>query len=131
MRSRRIRTLVGVMTAAGLVGLATLAAAQPSADQVLANVGLSADDKQRVLKGEFVTADAKAVSAQGLEKYLPTFHAALLDYPKGMAPEMQENFLWQKSIVDGKPTYALQHTLVVAEGAARAMAQRQYYVSAS
>jgi hypothetical protein len=265
-----MRALVGVVSAAGLLGLAALAEAQPSADQVLANAGLSADDKQRVLKGEFVTADAKAVSdrdlavsmvflvktspdalskqvlagnlvtanaevqayalfknpgsladlaslrvtgdeakalagakagsrfnlsaaeiaafnglpagnqqavqqevqqmllrryqayrasglagiasyarggssemnlaadlrkatqaAQGLEKYLPKFHAALLDYPKGMDPEMQENFLWQKSIVDGKPTYVLQHTLLVAEGAARAMAQRQYYVSAS
>jgi len=40
--------------------------AQPSADQVLADVGLSADDKQRVMKGEFVTADLAGVSERGL-----------------------------------------------------------------
>jgi hypothetical protein len=69
-------------------------------------------------------------AAQGLEKYLPKFQAALLDYPKGMEPDMQENFVWMRSIIHGQPTYVLQHTLAVADGAARAVAQRQYYVSA-
>ena len=269
MRSRIIRILLGAMSAAGLLGLTHLAQAQPTADQLLADAGLSADDKQRVLNGEFVTAAAKAVSerdlavtmvfmvktspdtlsrqviagglvtadsqvqayalfktpgtlpdvaglripgdeakalagakpgsafnlsaveikafnglpagnqqavqrqlqqmllqrhlayrasglagiapyargggsemnlaadlrkatqaAQGLEKYLPKFQAALLDYPKGMEPGMQENFIWMRSIIHGQPTYVLQHTLAVADGAARAVAQRQYYVSA-
>ena len=270
MRSRIMRVLRGVVSAAGLLGLANLAQAQPTADQLLADGGLSADDKQSVLNGEFVTADAKAVSerdlavtmvfmvkktspdtlsrqviagglvtadsqvqayalfktpgtlpdvaglripgdeakalagakpgsafnlsaaeikafnglpagnqqavqrqlqqmllqrhlayrasglagiapyargggsemnlaadlrkatqaAQGLEKYLPKFQAALLDYPKGMEPDMQESFVWLRSIIHGQPTYVLQHTLAVADGAARAVAQRQYYVSA-
>jgi hypothetical protein len=268
VRSPIMRILLGVVSAAGLLGLANLAQAQPTADQLLADAGLSADDKQRVLNGEFVTADAKAVSdrdlavtmvfmvktspdalskqvvagslvtadaqvqayalfkspgslpdvaglripsdeatalagakpgsafnlsaaeikafnglpagnqqavqrqlqqmllqryqtyrasglagiapyarggsemnlaadlrkatqaAQGLEKYLPKFQAALLNYPKGMEPEMQESFFWMRSIIHGQPTYVLQHTLAVADGAARAVAQRQYYVSA-
>jgi len=270
MRSRRMRAIWGVVSAAGILGLAALAEAQVTADQVLAESGLSEEDKQRVLKGEFVTADAKAVSdrdlavsivflvktspealskqvlsgslvtaskdvrayalfknpgsvadlaglritadeakalaaakpgskfnlsaaeiaafngrptanpeavqaelhqmllrrlqayrasglagiapydrggstemnvapdlrkageaARVLQKHLPKFHAVLVDYPKGAGPEYQENFIWQKSIVDGKPTYVLQHTLAAADGTARAMAQRQYYVSGS
>jgi hypothetical protein len=268
MRSRMMRTVLGVVSAAGLLCLPIPAEAQPSADEILTSVGLSADDKQRVLNGEFVTADANAVSdrdlavsmaflvktspdvlsrqvvagslitsdaqvqsysmfrnpgsladlaglripsdeakalfgakagsalnlsaaeiaafnavpggsqqavqqqlqqmllrryqayrasglggiapyargggsdkdlaadlrkateaAQNLEKYLPKFHAVLLDYPKGMAPEVQENFFWLRSIIHGKPTYVLQQTLAVADGAARAVAQRQFYVS--
>ena len=269
MRSRMIPVLLTVAGAAGLLCLTHSAQAQPSADEVLANAGLSADAKQRVLNGEFVTADATAVSdrdlsvsmaflvktspdalskqviagslitsdaqvqayalfknpgslpdlaglripsdeakalagakpgsafnlsaaeiatfnalpagnqqaaqrelqqmllrryqayrssglagiapyarggssqmnlasdlrkatqaVQGLEKYLPKFQAALLNYPKGMEPEMQESFFWLRSIIHGQPTYVLQHTLAVADGAARAVAQRQYYVSA-
>ena len=34
-----------------------------------------------------------------------------------------------ESKIHGEFTYVLQHTLVVADGAARAVAQRQYYVS--
>jgi len=269
VRSPLMRVLLGVVSAAGLLGAVNLASAQPTADQLLADAGLSADDKQRVLNGEFVTAGAKAVSerdlavvmvflvktspdalsnqviagslvtadsqvqayalfkspgslpdvaglripsdeakalagakpgsafnlsaaeikafnglpagnqqavqrqlqqmllqryqayrasglagiapyvrgggseinlasdlrkatqaAQGLEKYLPKFQAVLLDYPKGMEPDMRENFVWMRSIIHGQPTYVLQHTLAVADGAARAVAQRQYYVSA-
>ena len=40
--------------------------AQPTADQVLSDVGLSSDDKQRVLNGEFVTADLSGVSDRDL-----------------------------------------------------------------
>jgi hypothetical protein len=268
MRSRMIWALLGVVSAAGFLFLTIPAEGQPSADQVLTTVGLSADDKQRVLNGEFVTADAKAVSdrdltvsmaflvrtspdalskqvvagslitsdaqvqaysmfkkpgsladlaglgipsdearalfgakpgsslnlsaaeitafnsvpggsqqgvqqqlqqmllrryqayrasglggiapyargggsdtdlsadlrkateaAQNLEKYLPKFHAVLLGYPKVMDPDVQESFFWLRSIIHGKPTYVLQQTLAVADGAARAVAQRQFYVS--
>lgn len=268
MRSRMIQVLLGPVSVAGLLFLTNPAQAEPSADEVLANAGLSADAKQRVLNGEFVTADATAVSdrdlavsmaflvktspdalskqviagslvtadaqvqayalfkspgsladlaglritgdeakalagaksgsslnlsaaeiaafnavpggsqqavqqqlqqmllrryqayrasglagivpyargggsdndlasdlrkatqaAQGLEKYLPKFRAALLNYPKGVDPEVQENFFWLRSVIQGKPTYVLQHTLAVADGAARAVAQRQYYAS--
>ncbi len=40
--------------------------AQPSADQVLTDMGLSAADKQRVLGGEFVTSDVPPVSERDL-----------------------------------------------------------------
>ena len=268
MRSRTVRALLAVIGAAGLLCLTHPAQAQPSADEVLANAGLSADAKQRVLNGEFVTADASPVSdrdlavsmaflvktspdalskqivagsliasdaqvqayalfkkpgsladlaglrisgdeakalagakagaalnlsaaeiaafnglpggnqqavqrelqqmllrryqayrasglagiapyargggsdinlesdlrkatqaAQGLAKYLPKFHALLAGYPQGMDAETQENFSWLRSKIHGEFTYVLQHTLVVADGAARAVAQRQYYVS--
>lgn len=57
------------MTALGvacLLGLAPAACAQPSADQVLTDVGMSASDKQKVLAGEFVTSDVTAVSDRDL-----------------------------------------------------------------
>jgi hypothetical protein len=38
------------------------AQAQPSADQVISDMGLSADVKQRVLNGEFVTTEVKGVA---------------------------------------------------------------------
>src|SRR6266542_3233188 len=52
--------------AAGLLWLPARAHAQPSADQVLTDMGLSAADKQRVLNGEFVTADLAGVSERDL-----------------------------------------------------------------
>ena len=268
MRSRSVRALLAVAAGGGLLCLTHPAQAQPSADEVLANAGLSADAKQRVLNGEFVTADASPVSdrdlavsmaflvktspdalskqivagnlitsdvqvqsyalfknpgsladlaglkissdeaktlagakagaalnlsaaeiaafnsvprgnqqavqralqqmllrryqayrasglagigpygrgggsdtnlasdlrkateaAQGLGKYLPKFHALLIAYPKGLDAATQENFFWLRSQIHGELTYVLQHTLVVADGAARAVSQRQYYVS--
>lgn len=52
--------------AVGLLSTPVPAHAQPTADQVLADVGLSSDDKRRVLNGEFVSADIGAVSARDL-----------------------------------------------------------------
>jgi hypothetical protein len=52
--------------AVGLLSAPLPAHAQPSADQVLGDVGLSADDKQRVLNGEFVSADIGGVSDRDL-----------------------------------------------------------------
>jgi hypothetical protein len=49
-----------------LLFLAAAAQAPPTADQVLAEIGLSAADKQRVLKGEFVTAKVEGVSDRDL-----------------------------------------------------------------
>jgi hypothetical protein len=62
------RILVGalVLGAAGLLSGPIAAHAQPPADQVLTDVGLSPDDKRRVLNGEFVTADVGAVSDRDL-----------------------------------------------------------------
>ena len=68
-------------------------------------------------------------AAQGLQKYLPAFHRVLLDYPQATPPEMQEGFYWLKSLIHGEVTYALAHFLVAPDGAARAFARREYYVS--
>ncbi len=42
---------------------------------------------------------------------------------------MQQNFYWTSDQIDGKPTYALTHVLSASDGPARAVVQRQYYVS--
>ena len=66
MLSRAVRAVLGAMSTVSLLALVPPTHAQPSADQVLADVGLSADDKQRVMKGEFVTADLAGVSERSL-----------------------------------------------------------------
>jgi hypothetical protein len=66
MRGRRILVVLLAMAAARLVCLTGPAHAQPSADQLLTDYGLSAADKQRVLNRDFVTADAPSVSERGL-----------------------------------------------------------------
>ena len=266
-RCRNILAALGAATAASVLCLAQPAPAQPSADQVLTDMGLSSDDKQRVLNGEFVASDVTNVSdrdlsmsiafvvktspdslakqvvagklvkddpqvqlegefkgpgsladlaalkitadeartlsaakagaalnlsggeiaafkalqggtpqavqqqlqqmllarfqayqtsglagiaaydrggstsdagadlrkaseaAAGLKKYLPAFQQVLVGYPQATMPGMQQRFRWLKYNIDGTITYVLTHTLVAAEGAARVVAQRQYYVS--
>ena len=64
-----------------------------------------------------------------LRKYMPGFQKVLLSYPKAMVPGMQEKFFWLKSLIHDQMTYILVHGLVVSEGAARAAARREYYVS--
>ena len=70
-------------------------------------------------------------ASAGLKKYVPAFHAALLAYPKNPAPQMRESFFWAKSIIDNKPTYILTHLMGAPDGAAYALARRQYYASTS
>lgn len=67
--------------------------------------------------------------AKGLRKYMPAFHAVLLGYPKAKVPGMSESFHWATYDVSGTPTHVLTHILAAAEGAARTVVQRQYYVS--
>ena len=66
LKCSRIVAAALVLGAAGLPSGPIAAHAQPPADQVLTDVGLSADDKRRVLNGEFVTADLGAVSERDL-----------------------------------------------------------------
>ena len=66
MRYRRMLAVLGLVGGASLAVPMAQAEAQPSADQVLADLGLSPDDKQKVLNGEFVTADVGAVSDRDL-----------------------------------------------------------------
>jgi hypothetical protein len=70
-----------------------------------------------------------SAAAVGLKKYLPTFQQVLVGYPEATSPGMQQTFHWLKYNIDGVETYVLTHTLVAADGAARAVAQRQFYVS--
>ena len=268
MRLRRVLTVLAVMSIVSLPAVAPSALAQPSASQLLADLGLSDDDKQKVLNGEYVTPDAKTLSdrdlavtivflvkmtpevlnkeimggdalradsqvrthgrfsatgslsdlvglkisddvaqaftnaqpgealnlstseiaafaalkggttqaAQGqlhkmllsryqayrasglagfapydrgsgrtsdstsdlhkasqtmplLEKYMPAFQKAILNYPKAPIPNTQEDFRWVYYDIQGKPTYVLVHTLSAPDGPGRAVVQRQYYVS--
>jgi hypothetical protein len=54
------------LTALALLCIATSARAQPSADQVLSEIGMSAGDRQRVVNGEFVSAKVAGVSERDL-----------------------------------------------------------------
>ena len=64
-----------------------------------------------------------------LKKHIPAFHAAVLGYPRATAPRTAERFAWTLSDVNGKPAYILTHVMAAAEGDARVIVQRQYYVS--
>jgi hypothetical protein len=68
-------------------------------------------------------------ATQGLQKYLPAFQKVLLDYPKATLPGMEEKFFWVKSLIHDEMTYILAHVMVAADGAARAVVRREYYVS--
>lgn len=68
-------------------------------------------------------------AAGGLKKYLPAFQAVLLGYPQATIPGLQQNFYWVNYDIDGTPTYVLTQILAAADGNARVVAQRQYYVS--
>ena len=64
-----------------------------------------------------------------LHKYMPAFQQALVDYPRTAAPGMQQVFRWVHYDINGDTTLVLMHELTASEGAARAVVQRQYYVS--
>ena len=66
MRQLLMLAVTLVAGSAGLLSTPLGAHAQPTTDQVLTDVGLSPDDKQRVLQGEFVSADVGAVSDRDL-----------------------------------------------------------------
>jgi len=67
--------------------------------------------------------------ATALKEHMPALYKVLFDYPKATLPGMQENFLWVKSVIREKPTYALAHLFAAADGDARAVVRREYYVS--
>jgi hypothetical protein len=71
-RSRRIAVLA-VGLALSLPLLSNPALAEPTADQVLSDIGLSADDKRRVMNGELVTAQVASVSERDLPVALVVF----------------------------------------------------------
>ena len=66
MRLRRILARWAAVGGLSLLCLVNVAQAQPSADQLLTDAGLGADDKQSVLSGQFVNISVKGVSDRDL-----------------------------------------------------------------
>lgn len=64
-----------------------------------------------------------------LRKYMPAFQQALMDFPRTAIPGMGQTLHWVDYNIDGTATLVLVHELAAADGAARAVVQRQYYVS--
>lgn len=64
-----------------------------------------------------------------LRKYMPALQQALIDYPRAAVPGMRQTFRWVNYNIDGTTTLVLVHELTAADGAARAVVQRQFYVS--
>lgn len=84
-------------------------------------------------EGERSAADelrtATAASAN-LRKYAPVAYRALADYPRSKPPGSEESFRWSQFDAHGTPTLALTHVLLVPDGDAWLVVQRQFYVSA-
>ena len=70
-----------------------------------------------------------STAAAVLQKYMPAFQQVLTGYPQATVPGMRQSFRWVSYDIDGTATFVLTHTLAAGEGAARAVVQRQYYVS--
>jgi hypothetical protein len=76
-------------------------------------------------------ADLRGASqaARGLAKYLPGLQQVLLRFPQATLPGLDQIFSWARYDIDGTPTFVLTHLIAAPDGAARAVVQRQYYVS--
>lgn len=68
-------------------------------------------------------------AAKKLEQYVPAAHRLLLSYPNEKPVGTEELFRWSQFDAHGTPTLALTHVLIVPDGDAWVVAQRQYYVS--
>jgi hypothetical protein len=64
-----------------------------------------------------------------LHRYMPALQQVLMDYPHATVPGMRQIFRWVHYDIDGATTLVLMHELTASDGAARAVVQRQYYVS--
>jgi hypothetical protein len=64
-----------------------------------------------------------------LQELAPGAFQALLAYPAAKPAGLEETFDWSQYRAHGVPTIALTHTLLIPEGAAWVVAQRQFYVS--
>jgi hypothetical protein len=97
--------------AKGLAGIAPYARDAEAARAV-------ADDLRRSLEG-----------LAGLKKHAPQAHAAMADYPKSQPAGSEDRFSWVQLIAHGAPTIVLTHGLVIPDGDAFVVMQRQFYVS--
>jgi hypothetical protein len=68
-------------------------------------------------------------SLSRLKKYLPALEGVLVSYPQGLIAGMAETFHWVDYDLDGTRTFVLTHGIVAPMGDARAVVQRQFYVS--
>lgn len=68
-------------------------------------------------------------SLKGLKKHAPNAYAAMLGYPKAQPAGSESTFKWVHLMAHGAPTIVLVHGLVVPDGDAFLVLQRQYYVS--
>jgi hypothetical protein len=73
----------------------------------------------------------KASEAPVLKKFFPAVQKVLASYPQATVPGLKENFFWVNNNIDDLPTYAITHLLLAAEGTARIVIQRQFYVGRS
>jgi len=101
--------------------------------QAYATKGLSgiapyalAGGKTRSPADELRTATA---ASKKLAQYAPAAFGLLQTYPAGKPPGTEEIFRWTHFDAHGVPTIALTHVLIVPDGDAYVLVQRQFYVS--
>lgn len=68
-------------------------------------------------------------SLKALQKHAPKAYAAMAGYPAGQPAGSESTFKWVHLMAHGAPTIVLVHGLVVPDGDAFLVMQRQYYVS--
>jgi hypothetical protein len=68
-------------------------------------------------------------SLKGLQKHAPKAYAAMTGYPGAQPAGSESTFKWVHLMAHGAPTIVLVHGLVVPDGDAFLVMQRQFYVS--
>ena len=68
-------------------------------------------------------------AAAELKRHLPDLQQQLIAYPQPVAATLEQRFRWAYYNIAGAPTFVLMHEMAVPAGKARALVQRQYYVS--
>jgi len=64
-----------------------------------------------------------------LKQWYPGFYQALINYPANKPAQLQESFITLKLEVQSRPTFTLQHRMILEQGDAFALSVRQYYVT--
>lgn len=68
-------------------------------------------------------------ASKALEKHAPAAYQYLLSYPSGKPPGTQESLRWSHFDAHGTPTLALTQVLILPDGDAFIVSQRQFYAS--
>lgn len=107
---------------------ALLARAQAYATKGLAGIApyALAGGGTRSPAGELRTATA---ASKNLRQYAPAAFGLLETYPAGKPPGTEEILRWNQFDAHGVPTIALTQILIVPDGDAYVLVQRQFYVS--